>query len=197
MVGRLRLWSGYVLFFYVVTHLLNHALGLISLRVLEAGRHLVRLHLAQSARPDRALWRAVRHFSLALWSLVPAPVAEAVALGMDAVDPGRAIIPLGAIHVVGTRLAHELYDVEPGYPWVLGSLVVGGWTGIVRQFSLPLVVWLHACIGLHFAWRLRPWYRDLAAGALCRRPAGAGRRHRRRRHRACATSPSWPSSRAS
>ena len=33
------------------------------------------------------------------------------------------------------------------------------WTGIVRQFSLPLVVWLHACIGLHFAWRLRPWYR--------------------------------------
>ena len=39
MVGRLRLWSGYALFFYVVTHLLNHTLGLISLRVLEAGRH--------------------------------------------------------------------------------------------------------------------------------------------------------------
>ena len=38
MIGRLRLWSGYVLFFYVVTHLLNHALGLISLRVLEVGR---------------------------------------------------------------------------------------------------------------------------------------------------------------
>ena len=38
MAGRIRLWSGYVLFFYVVTHLLNHALGLISLRVLEAGR---------------------------------------------------------------------------------------------------------------------------------------------------------------
>ena len=38
MSGRLRLWSGYVLFIYVVTHLLNHALGLISLRVLEEGR---------------------------------------------------------------------------------------------------------------------------------------------------------------
>ena len=38
MVGRIRLWSAYVLFFYVVTHLLNHALGLISLRVLELGR---------------------------------------------------------------------------------------------------------------------------------------------------------------
>ena len=39
MTGRLRLWSGYVLFFYVVTHLLNHALGLVSLRALEEGRH--------------------------------------------------------------------------------------------------------------------------------------------------------------
>ena len=26
MVGRLRLWSGYVLLLYVTTHLLNHAL---------------------------------------------------------------------------------------------------------------------------------------------------------------------------
>ena len=42
---------------------------------------------------------------------------------------------------------------------MLGSLVAGDWTGIVRQFALPLVVWLHACIGLHFAWRLKPWYR--------------------------------------
>ena len=38
MIGRVRLWSAYVLFFYVVTHLLNHGLGLISLRVLEVGR---------------------------------------------------------------------------------------------------------------------------------------------------------------
>src|SRR5262249_39167681 len=66
---------------------------------------------------------------------------------------------LGALHVVGTRLATTLYGVDAGYPWVLGSLVAGDWTGIVRQFALPLVVWLHACIGLHFAWRLRPWYR--------------------------------------
>ena len=35
MAGRLRLWSGYVLFLYVVTHLLNHALGLVSLGALE------------------------------------------------------------------------------------------------------------------------------------------------------------------
>jgi adenylate cyclase len=42
---------------------------------------------------------------------------------------------------------------------VLASLVAGSWIGIVRQFGLIFVVWIHACIGLHFAWRLRPWYR--------------------------------------
>ena len=50
MIGRLRLWSAYVLFAYVTTHLLNHALGLISLRVIEARPHLVRLSLAKPAR---------------------------------------------------------------------------------------------------------------------------------------------------
>ena len=31
----------------------------------------------------------------------------------------------------GTRLAHALYDVEPSYPWVLGSLLVGSIPGII------------------------------------------------------------------
>ena len=38
MVRRLRLVSGLVLFVFVLTHFLNHALGLVSLEVLEAGR---------------------------------------------------------------------------------------------------------------------------------------------------------------
>jgi len=39
MVGRLRLWSAYILLTYVTLHLINHSLGLVSLRVLEDGRH--------------------------------------------------------------------------------------------------------------------------------------------------------------
>jgi adenylate cyclase len=70
------------------------------------------------------------------------------------------IVPLAAVHAVGTRVAHDYYGVQVGYPWVLASLASSGWVGIARQFSLPFVVWIHACIGLHFAWRLRPWYRD-------------------------------------
>ena len=159
MVGRLRLWSGYVLFFYVVTHLLNHTLGLISLRVLEAGRHWFVL-IWHNPIGQTVLYGALfGHFFLALWSLYRRRALKLSSWEWTQWILGALIIPLGAIHVVGTRLAHELYGVEPGYPWVLGSLVAGDWTGIVRQFALPLVVWLHACIGLHFAWRLKPWYR--------------------------------------
>jgi hypothetical protein len=38
VVHRLRLATGLVLFAYLVTHFLNHALGLVSLAVMEAGR---------------------------------------------------------------------------------------------------------------------------------------------------------------
>jgi adenylate cyclase len=158
MVGRVRLWSAYILFFYVVTHLLNHALGLISLRVLEVGRTGF-VFMWHNPLGQTVLYGALfTHFFLALWSLFRRRALTLSRWEWTQLTLGALIIPLGALHVVGTRLAHELYGVDPGYPWVLGSLVMSDWMSIARQFLLPLVVWLHACIGLHFAWRLRSWY---------------------------------------
>jgi adenylate cyclase len=160
MVGRLRLWSAYILLAYVTLHLLNHSLGLISLRVLEDGRHWFVL-VWKSLPGQVALYGALLiHFSLALWAVVRRRSFRLSVWEWTQLVLGASIIPVAALHVVGTRVAHDYYGVEPSYPWVLASLVVGGWLGIARQFSLPLVVWIHACIGLHFAWRLRPWYRD-------------------------------------
>lgn len=160
MIGRLRLWSGYVLFFYVVTHLLNHALGLISLRILEAGR-IWFVFIWHNPAGQVVLYGALLgHLCFALWSLYRRRSLKLSRWEWAQWILGALVVPLGTVHVVGTRLANNLYDVDAGYPWVLGSLVVGGWDGIIRQFSLPLIVWLHACIGLHFVWRLKPWYRD-------------------------------------
>ncbi|HSI00980.1 MAG TPA: adenylate/guanylate cyclase domain-containing protein, partial [Reyranella sp.] len=160
MIGRLRLWSGYVLFAYVTTHLLNHALGLISLRVLEAGRVWFAF-LWQGLPGQVALYGALLiHFSLALYALLRRRSLRLSPWEWTQYILGATIIPLAAVHVVGTRVAHDFYGVQSGYPWVLASLASGGWDGIARQFSLPFVVWIHGCIGLHFAWRLKPWYRD-------------------------------------
>ncbi|WP_428669033.1 adenylate/guanylate cyclase domain-containing protein [Reyranella sp.] len=160
MIGRLRLWSGYVLFAYVTTHLLNHALGLVSLRVLEGSR-IWFVYPWQGLPGQVALYGALLiHFTLALWAVVRRRTFRLSPWEWTQLVLGASIVPLAAVHVVGTRVAHDYYDVQSGYPWVLASLTVGGWMGVVRQFALPIVVWIHACIGLHFAWRLRPWYRD-------------------------------------
>ena len=159
MAGRLRLWSGYVLFLYVVTHLLNHALGLVSLRALEAGRYWFGLAWHNPVGQLLLYGALLVHFALALATLYRRRPLRLSPWEWSQWILGGLIVPLGAMHVVGTRLAHVLYDVDSGYPWVLASLVVSDPWSVARQFALPLVVWLHACIGLHFAWRLRSWYR--------------------------------------
>src|SRR5215218_4775977 len=132
MIGRLRLWSGYVLFAYVTTHLLNHALGLISLRVLEGGR-IWFVYLWQSLPGQIALYGALLiHFTLALWAVVRRRSFRLSPWEWTQLVLGASIIPLAAVHVVGTRVAHDYFGVQSSYPWVLASLIVGGWTGIVR-----------------------------------------------------------------
>ena len=178
MIGRLRLWSGYVLFAYVTTHLLNHALGLISLRVIEAGR-IWFVYVWQSLPGQVVLYGALGlHFSLALWAIMRRRSLRLSAWEWTQLGLGMSIVPLAAVHAVGTRVAHDYYGVQSGYPWVLASLASGTWVGVARQFALPLVVWLHAAIGIHFAWRLRPWYRTalpyLYAVALLVPAAGIG-----------------------
>jgi len=178
MIGRLRLWSGYVLLAYVTTHLLNHALGFVSLRALEEGRAWL-MYPWQSLPGQILLYGALLlHVSVAFWALFRRRTLALSPWEWAQYTLGASIIPLGALHFVGTRIAHDYFDVHSGYPWVLASLASDDGWGVARQFSLPLVVWLHACIGIHFAWRLRAWYRDwlpyLFAIALLVPAAGIG-----------------------
>ena len=178
MIGRLRLWSGYILFAYVVTHLLNHSLGLISLGALEAGRRWYG-YIWHGPAGEIALYGALFiHFSLALWAMFRRRSLRLSHWEWTQFGLGALIVPLGALHAVGTTIAHDHFGVHTSYPWVLASLYVDSGWGVARQFALPLVVWVHACIGLHFAWRLKSWYPDwlplLYALALLIPAAGLG-----------------------
>ena len=67
--SRLRLWSGSVLFVYVTLHLTNHALGLISLDTMEAGRVWF-LALWRNPLGTSALYTSlIVHPLLAFWSI--------------------------------------------------------------------------------------------------------------------------------
>jgi adenylate cyclase len=170
VVRQIRLWAGLVLFTYLTTHFLNHALGLVSVDAMLAGREWFVL-LWRSRLGTLALYSAFTvHLLLAYWSLyrrrtlrMPAWEATQLILGLT--------IPLLLVsHVVGTRLAHELAGTRDSYALVLLVLwtldPVAGW----RQAIVLVIAWLHGCVGLHFWLRLRAGYRRCAwliySGAL-------------------------------
>jgi adenylate cyclase len=147
-----------VLFAYLATHLANHALGLISLEAMEAGRAWV-LTVWRNPLGTAALYAALgTHLALALQSLygrrhLRMPAGEAVQLVL-----GLAIPPLLAAHVIGTRVAWEVFGVQDTYARVVLLLWGLSPESGARQMLLVIVAWVHGCIGLQYWLRLRPWY---------------------------------------
>jgi adenylate cyclase len=155
---RLRLSTGLILFAYVTTHFINHALGLVSLDAMEAGRYWF-LGFWRSPIGSVLLYGSLlTHVGLAFWALydrrtLRMPLWEAAQLAL-----GLCIPPLLMGHVFGTRVTWELYGVEDAY----SRLTLALWAltpELGRKQVLTLVVvWSHAMIGLHANAKLRPWY---------------------------------------
>ena len=154
---RLRLYTGLILAAYVISHFINHSLGLLSVDTMEAYRR-VNAMLWQSPPGTVALYGSfIVHGYLALHALfrrttLRMPWWEALQLTL-----GLLIPPLIAIHVIGTRLSQTLLGFDVDYPWVLYV----HWSNaryLIQQPLLVLVVWTHVVVGLHFWLRLKGWY---------------------------------------
>jgi len=158
-IRQLRLWCGLILFSYLLTHFSNHALGLMSLHVMEAGQVWF-LALWRNAVGETALFGALlAHWLLGLWLLFRRRTLRMPAWEATQIVFGLTVPPLLTYHVVGTRLAHAMFGTEDVYTRVvLGLWVLDPWAGL-RQTVLLMIAWTHGCIGLHFWLRLRPWYR--------------------------------------
>ena len=155
---RLRLLTGLILFAYVTTHFINHALGLVSLDAMEAGRYWFLGFWRSSIGTVLLYGSLLVHIGLAFRALyerrtLRMPLWEAAQLAL-----GLCVPPLLMGHVFGTRITWELYGVEDAYSRLSLSL----WAltpELGRKQVLTLaVVWSHAMIGLHANVKLRPWY---------------------------------------
>jgi adenylate cyclase len=158
LIGTTRLVTGLILFFYVLTHDLNHALGLISLEALEAGRV-----------PFLAFWhflpiRTVFYLSILLHVLIALDALyQRRSLRMPAGDAWQLILglslpPLLALHVIGTAVANSLFDLHATYRYVIWTLWVAMPSyGVIQVLALT-VAWIHGCIGLRVWLRLKPFY---------------------------------------
>jgi adenylate cyclase len=156
---NLRLGSGLVLFTYIALHLINHALGLISLDTAEAGLSIA-VEVWSSLPGTVLLYGAAAiHFLLALWSVYERrtfrlPPAELLRIALGFTLP---ILLIG--HAASTRLAWELFGAPSDYTRVVTNLWVSDSQGM--QLGLLAPGWLHGCLGLHFAFNRRPLYQQL------------------------------------
>jgi adenylate cyclase len=152
---RLRLYSGFVLFTFVLFHFLNHALGLVSIEAMEAFRAM-RIAVTRSIPGTLILCTAlVVHAGLAIYKIAERRSLRMTAWEMVQLGFGLAIPFWLFRHIIGTRIAHELYGIDDNYAYALWVIwPADAW----RQAALILLVWTHGCIGLHFWLRLKPWY---------------------------------------
>ena len=143
---KLRLASGLVLFGYLLTHLINHAVGLISLSAAESV-----LTLAKSvwySRPGTILLygAAAVHVALALRTVYLRPHWRLPLIEYVRLAAGFSLPLLLIGHAVTTRLAFATQGADPRYASVVQSLLGSGTEG--WQLALLAPGWVHGCLGL-------------------------------------------------
>ena len=156
MVRKIRLTTGLILFAFVTCHLINHTLGVISLAVMETGREIFLLIWRNPAGSLAVYGSLIIHLLLAVWALyqrrsLHISVGELIQLCL-----GFAIPFLLALHVVGTRGAHQLFGTEDTYAFVLLAQWKFTENGVLIQTAALFATWIHGCIGLYFWMRLKP-----------------------------------------
>ncbi len=152
---RLRSVSGLVLFAFVLTHLLNHALGLVSIEAMEATQQ-VRTAITRSAIGTGILvLAALTHLVLGFGKLFQVQTWRVGTRSIVQLTFGLLLPFLLIRHVVGTRGVHSLFGVDDDYSFVLwATWPSDGWNLAI----MIALAWIHACLGLQNWFGSKSWY---------------------------------------
>src|ERR1700751_4613574 len=194
-VRQVRLVCGMVLFTYLISHFLNHALGNISVDALAEGVYYHVLFWRFLPVAIILYGAMLLHGGLGIWALYQRRQFSWIAIEPLQLLLGLSIPVLVAFHVIGARLALTLFGQEKLYPQELYAF----WTAPQRQlmiFSVLVIAWGHGCIGLHFWLRMKAFYKRaapllLAAAVLVPTLALLGVYQAGRNVIAASTSPDW------
>src|SRR3954471_17465488 len=159
---QVRLVTGIVLFAYLVSHFLNHALGNISMDALAGG---LALHMAiWQFLPVAMVFYAAAliHAGLGIWALY-----ERRQFRWKAIEPlqlvlGLSIPALIITHLAGVRLGQALFGHEKLYPQVFYAYWVVWPYKMWLMLIVLIVAWVHGCIGLYFWLRMKAFFKSAA-----------------------------------
>jgi adenylate cyclase len=161
-VRQVRLTCGLVLFAYLVSHFLNHALGIVSPEALAIGAIYHTTFWQYLPIAVIFYTAAIVHMSLGIWSLY-----ERREFRWRSIEPLQLVlglcIPVMIIsHIIGIRLSQTLFDTEKLYPQVLYVNWVASSGRLWLMLAVINVAWVHGCIGLYLWLRLKPLFKATA-----------------------------------
>ena len=153
---KLKIWSGYVLFTYVATHLLNHAFGLFSLEVMEAARRVFVGFWRSPPLNYVVVTTLVVHALVAIAktakrkSFGGLSTKEWTQIGIGLFAP---VMLIG--HIMFTKVVHQVYGVDDTYGFYL---LTGGYEVLFGGILTMIMLWTHGVIGLDGVLSTKPWY---------------------------------------
>ena len=156
--SSLRLASALVMLAFVICHLTAHSFLLVSLTDAEAVLDVLMYPWRTTAGTALLAAALLVHFSNALWSIYIRRSLRLIRWEWAQLLLGLCIPALLIPHIVSTRIAASVFDVTSYYNTVLiVQWLMFPWLGAVQMIAV-LTVWTHACIGIHFWLRTKPWY---------------------------------------
>ncbi|BAL79070.1 adenylate/guanylate cyclase domain-containing protein [Bradyrhizobium cosmicum] len=155
---QVRLVCGIILFAYVVSHFLNHALGNISVDAMEIG--VIYHTLFWQFLPVALVFytAALTHMGLGIYALYQRRQFRWRTIEPLQLVLGLSIPALVMAHVIGVRLGQTLYGHEKLYPQELYLFFVAAPGRLWLMTTLLIIAWIHGCIGIYFWLRLKPLF---------------------------------------
>ena len=159
---QVRLVTGIVLFAYLISHFLNHALGNISMEALAGGLYFHTWFWQFLPVAILFYTACLVHSALGIWALY-----ERRQFRWKAIEPlqlvlGLSIPMLVIAHIIGVRLGQTLYGHEKLYPQVLFLYWVSAPYRIWLMLAVITIAWVHGCIGLYLWLRMKAFFKRAA-----------------------------------
>ena len=157
-IRYLRIFSGMILFVYVVTHLANHSLGIISLSAMEAGR-VIFLNFWRSTAIAYTLYGAlIVHVIVGIYALC---IRKTTKLSFKewVRNISAVLIPFFlASHLAMTLYGSRVLSLSDNYHFMIVVTWVFDPVGVAGLTVMLILVWVHAAIGIHGLLQFRQFY---------------------------------------
>ena len=156
--NAIRLSSGLVLMAFVVTHLLNHSVGLLSINSMDKARLILNAPWSNIVGGPLLILALVAHILLAFYTIYQRTSLKMSTWEASQLGLGLAIPILLGPHLAGVLAGQWIFQFNPTYEWVIAHYwVIAPWEGVVQAAGL-FACWIHGSIGIHYWLRLKEGY---------------------------------------